>query len=90
MNIQQIQEHLARPAGTYEESWLGKVFMFSPDEDVPTNNAGQHLLSYAQLYLPGLPFTVPLLAGVRVLTVFISNPFPDKFEPIGDYWVIRD
>lgn len=94
MEIQEIKQRLARPAvkliaggfrpvGTDEESWLGNVFLFRPDEDVPTNQAGQPLLPYAQFYLPALPVHSPLLAGVRVLTVFISNPFPEHFEPMG-------
>lgn len=101
MDIQQIKQRLARPAvkfmaggfrplGTDEESWLGNVFLFRPDEGVPTNQAGQPLLPYAQFYLPALPFNSPLLAGVRVLTVFISDPFPEDFEPMGNNWVIRE
>ncbi|MCF5653342.1 hypothetical protein GIV49_27965, partial [Pseudomonas syringae] len=88
MEIQQIKQLLARPAvkfsaggfrpaGTDEESWLGRIFLFRPDEDVPTNQAGQPMLPYAQFYLPSLPFTSPLLTGISVLTVFISNPFPE-------------
>lgn len=101
MEIQQIKQLLARPAvkfsaggfrpaGTEEESWLGRIFLFRPDEDVPTNQAGQPMLPYAQFYLPSLPFTSPLLTGISVLTVFISNPFPEHFEPMGQNWVIRE
>ncbi|WP_024682770.1 DUF1963 domain-containing protein [Pseudomonas syringae] len=101
MEIQQIKQLLARPAvkfsaggfrpaGTDEESWLGRIFLFRPDEDVPTNQAGQPMLPYAQFYLPSLPFTSPLLTGISVLTVFISNPFPEHFEPMGQNWVIRE
>ena len=101
MDLHQIKHHLARPTlkltaggfrrlGTDEESWLGNVFLFSPDEGVPVNQAGQPLLPYAQFYLPALPFISPLLTGVRVMTVFISNPFPEPFEPMGDNWVIRE
>jgi hypothetical protein len=101
MDTQQIKQQLVRPAvkfsaggfrpaGTDEESWLGNVFLFRPEENVPTNQAGQPLLPYAQFYLPTLPFNSHLLAGVRVLTVFISNPFPKQFEPMGDNWVIRE
>lgn len=101
MEIQEIKQRLARPAvkliaggfrpaGTDEESWLGNVFLFRPDEELPTNQAGQPLLPYAQFYLPALPINSPLLAGVRVLTVFISNPFPEHLEPMGNNWVIRE
>ncbi|UZE09086.1 hypothetical protein [Pseudomonas corrugata] len=57
MDIQEIKQRLARPAvkliaggfrptGTDEESWLGKVFLFRPDEGLPANQAGQPLLPY--------------------------------------------
>ena len=101
MDIQLIKQRLARPAvkfvaggfrpsGTDEESWLGNVFVFRPDEGVPTSQAGQPLLPYAQFFLPAMPFSSPLLEGVRVLTVFISNPLPEHFEPMGNNWVVRE
>lgn len=79
------QTHRRRfsPAGTDEESWLGNVFLFRADEGIPTNKAGEPLLPYAQFYLPALPFNSPALKGVRVLTLFVSNPFPEHFEPMG-------
>ncbi|MFL1550443.1 hypothetical protein B7453_20080 [Pseudomonas sp. IB20] len=101
MEIKDIQQRLARPAlkliaggfrpcGDDEESWLGKVFLFAPDEGVPTNDAGEQLLPYAQFYLPGLPFHCAALEGVRVLTLFMSDPFPEHFEPMGNNWLIRE
>lgn len=101
MDIQEIKQRLARPAlkliaggfrpaGTDDESWLGHVFLFRADEGIPTNKAGEQLLPYAQFYLPALPFNSPALEGVRVLTLFVSNPFPEHFEPMGDNWLIRE
>ncbi|WP_395600794.1 DUF1963 domain-containing protein [Pseudomonas sp. B19125] len=101
MEIKDIRQRLARPAlkltaggfrpaGTDEESWLGNVFLFKPDEVVPTNDAGVQLLPYAQFYLPNLPFYCPVLEGIRVLTVFVSAPFPEHFEPMGNNWLIRE
>lgn len=101
MEIKDIQQRLARPAlkliaggfrprGDDEESWLGNVFLFAPDEVVPTNDAGEQLLPYAQFYLPGLPFHCAALEGVRVLTLFMSDPFPEHFEPMGNNWLIRE
>ncbi|WP_426132890.1 DUF1963 domain-containing protein [Pseudomonas sp. PWP3-1b2] len=101
MTIQEIKQRLARPAlkliaggfrpvGSDEESWLGNVFLFRPDEGVPTNKNGEPLFPYAQFYLPALPFNSQVLGNVRVLTLFISNPFPEGFEPMGDNWLIRE
>lgn len=101
MDIQDIQHRLAKPAlkftaggfrPTYsdEESWLGRVFLFREDEELPRNSAGETLLPFAQFYLPALPFHNPLLEGVRVLTVFVANPFPEPLEPMGERWLIRE
>lgn len=101
MDIETIKQRLARPASKFvaggfrpthadDESWLGRVFLFRPDEDIPLNAAGEQMLPYAQFYLPALPFSSPMLAGVRVLTVFISAAFPDEFEPMGGNWLIRE
>lgn len=101
MDIQDIKRQLAKPATRFEaggfrptdslqESWLGKVFLYRPDEQIPTNAAGQPLIPYAQFYLPALPYVSPLLNGVNVMTVFISEPFPDGEEPMGENWLIRE
>ncbi|MGC5700801.1 DUF1963 domain-containing protein [Pseudomonas sp. NFXW11] len=101
MDIQDIQQRLAKPAleliaGGFrpshsdQESWLGRVFLFREEEELPRNSAGETLLPYAQLYLPALPWHSPLLEGVRLLTVFIAEPFPDVFEPMGERWLVRE
>jgi len=92
MDIQDLQRRLAKPAlqlipGGFrpthsdEESWLGRVFLFREDEELPRNSAGETLLPFAQFYLPALPWHSPLLEGVRVLTVFVANPFPEPWNP---------
>lgn len=101
MEIQEIRRRLAVPAIKFvaggfrptlkdEESWLGNVFLFRPDEAIPKNDAGEELHPYAQFFLPCLPFASLALKGIRVLTVFVSYPFPEPFEPMGNNWVIRE
>lgn len=101
MDIQEVKRLLVRPATTLiaggfrptdkkEESWFGKVFLFRPDEEVPQNELGRKLHPYAQFYLPDLPFVSPVLEGVSVLTLFVSEPLPDALEPMGNNWVIRE
>ncbi len=101
MDIEEIKRRLARPAtklvaGGFrpthqdDESWLGKVFLFKPTEDIPRNEAGEQMLPYAQFHLPGLPYCPPALADTRVLTVFLSQRFPEPFEPMGGNWLIRE
>lgn len=101
MDIQDIKRQLAKPASKFEaggfrptdsleESWLGRVFLYRPDEEIPTNAEGQPLIPYAQFYLPALPYVSPLLDGVKVMTVFINEPFPDGEERMGENWLIRE
>ncbi|MCK9798214.1 hypothetical protein M1B34_10895 [Pseudomonas sp. MAFF 302030] len=101
MDIQELKQRLAKPAVKFsaggfrpthsdEESWLGRVFLYGPDEELPCNPQGEPLLPFAQFYLPALPFSSPWLEGVRVLTLFVGNPFPDELEPMGNNWVIRE
>ncbi|WP_144636579.1 DUF1963 domain-containing protein [Bordetella genomosp. 13] len=79
-----------RPTHQDDESWLGKVFLFRPDEDIPRNASGQPLLPYAQFHIPSLPVRSSLLDGVRILTLFLHEPLPEQLEPMGDNWVIRE
>lgn len=101
MNIEEIKRRLAKPAirltaGGFrpthcvEESWLGKVFLYRPDEVIPENEAGEKMLPYAQFHLPGLRFNSPALANVHVLTLFMSASFPEPYEPMGKNWLIRE
>ncbi|WP_223435290.1 MULTISPECIES: DUF1963 domain-containing protein [unclassified Pseudomonas] len=101
MNIQEIKRRLARPATKFiaggfrpthtdDESWLGNVFLFRPDECVPRNDAGAELHPFAQFHLTSLPFNSPALDGVRVLTLFVSSPLPEALDPMGNNWLIRE
>ncbi|WP_236233586.1 DUF1963 domain-containing protein [Pseudomonas tohonis] len=99
--IQAIRHLLARPATRFsaggfrptqadEESWLGRVFLFRPDEGIPLDAAGDTMLPLAQFHLPSLPVNHPLLADVRVLALFISAEFGQPLEPMGAHWLIRE
>ena len=101
MDIKAIQKLLIKPVTKFttnrssivphnEESWIGKVSLFRPDEGVPKNAAGNELHPYAQFYLPSLPFNSPLLEGISVLTLFVADPLPDELEPMGNNWLIRE
>lgn len=101
MEMQEIRRRLATPAIKFvaggltpsnkdDESWLGKVFLFRPNETIPRNSAGDQLRPYAQIFLPDLPFSSLALKGIRLLTVFVSEPFPEPLEPMGNNWIIRE
>jgi len=101
MNEEEIKQQLRRsatkltpggfrPTDEDTESWLGKVFLFAPEEDVPTDHAGSEMCPFAQLYLPGLSVSDQSLGDTLLITLFISNELPERFEPMGKNWVIRE
>ncbi|MDZ5601869.1 hypothetical protein SJI00_03635 [Pseudomonas sp. RP23018S] len=79
-----------RPTDTDDESWLGRVFLFAPDQALPLDAAGEPMLPIGQFHLPTLIPAHPQLEGVRVLTLFMSRRFPEPFEPMGANWLIRE
>lgn len=101
MDIDRIKRQLARPAtrffaggfrpaGTDEESWIGRVFLFADGEDVPLDASGAAMVPLLQLHLPTLPVVPAALQGIRVLTIFISAQLPEVLEPMGANWLVRE
>lgn len=79
-----------RPENTIQESWIGKVSAYKADETIPTDKNGELMLPLAQIYIPNLPFIHPKLSSTKLLTVFISNEYPECIEKMGENWVIRE
>lgn len=101
MSIEEIQNKIAKPAtrfltggfrpqNTIEESWIGRVFAYRAEEEIPIDQNGDLMIPLAQFYLPNLPFIHPKIKNTKVITVFISQEFPDCFEEMGPNWVIRE
>ena len=79
-----------RPENTIEESWIGKVFAYKEDEEIPLDKKGNQMFPLAQFYLPNLPYAHPSIKNTKLITVFVSAELPECFEDMGDHWVIRE
>ncbi len=101
MTIEEIQNKIAKPItkfttggfkpeNTIEESWIGRVFAFNKDEEIPTDKNGDLMIPLAQLYIPNLPFIHGNIQNTKLITVFISKQFPECLEEMGNYWLIRE
>ena len=101
MNIKEIQKAISkqvtifktggfRPTNTIKESWIGKVFAYKTDEEIPVDENGELMMPLAQLYLSELSHLSHNIKNVKLLTVFISKNFPECFEPMGENWLIRE
>ncbi len=73
-----------RPENTIQENWIGKVFVFKSDENIPLDKNGELMFPLAQIYIPNLPFIHPKISNTKILTVFISNEYPECFEIMGN------
>ena len=79
-----------RPANTIEESWIGRVFAYGEQEEIPKDKTGKLMLPLAQFHLPNLPFVPEPLRGTKLLTVFMAEESPEIFAENGEGFVIRE
>lgn len=79
-----------RPTNAIEESWLGQVSHFLPDEEVPLDKHGCAMMPLGQFYLPALPYVPASLAGVSLLTAFISDDLEGDSDLMAGCWEIRE
>lgn len=101
MTVEEIKASLAKPAtkfiaggfrpnGHNNESWLGKVFLYKDDEEIPLDEKGEKMLPLAQIYLPSLPYCHSLLQNTKMLTLFVSPSLPGQLEEMGKNFIIRE
>lgn len=101
MNLTEIKAQLVKPAtelipGGFRpthaitESWVGRVYLFKANEDIPQDQNGDLMVPLFQLCLEDLPFIPAILADTKALTVFVSQALPVDLMPNGDNWLIRE
>lgn len=79
-----------RPTNADTESWIGKVFLYKENEEIPKDNNGNLMLPLLQICLDGLPYIPEALAETKVLTIFVANELPMDLAANGDNWLIRE
>ncbi|WP_242133004.1 DUF1963 domain-containing protein [Aestuariivivens marinum] len=79
-----------RPTNSESESWIGKVYLFKENEEIPKDNNGELMIPLFQLYLENLPFIPEILSNTKALTVFISSELPVDLTENGKNWIIRE
>jgi hypothetical protein len=79
-----------KPTNSISESWIGRVYLYHENEEIPLDNDGELMLPLFQLCLNQLPFVPKILEGTKIITVFISKKFPMDLTPNGNNWVLRE
>ncbi|MFG4001532.1 DUF1963 domain-containing protein [Flavobacterium aquidurense] len=79
-----------KPINSISESWIGRVYLYHENEEIPLDNDGELMLPLFQLCLNQLPFVPKILEESKIITVFISKKFPMDLTPNGNNWVLRE
>lgn len=79
-----------RPTNEIEESWLGRVSHFLPNEEVPVDKHGDRMMELGQFFLPALPHVPAPLSEVSLLTAFISPELEGDSDLMEGCFEIRE
>ncbi|CAN5434163.1 YwqG family protein [soil metagenome] len=79
-----------KPTNSISESWIGKVYLFKEDEEIPKDSEGNLMLPLFQLCLDNIENVPKVLSDTKVLTVFIANELPMDLAENGENWLIRE
>lgn len=101
MEIQKIKDKLSRkatgfltggfrPTNSMSESWVGRVYLYKENEDIPTDEKGNLMFPIFQLCLENLPFVPDILKNTKVMTVFVSTDLPMDLASNGENWLLRE
>lgn len=79
-----------KPTNSTTESWIGRVYLYKEEEEIPKDKNGCPMIPLFQLCLDNFPFVPKVLNDTKALTVFISKALPMDLTPNGENWLIRE
>lgn len=79
-----------RPSNSMSESWIGKIYLYKQEEEIPKDKDGKLMIPLLQLCLSELPFVPDPIKSTKVITVFISEDLPMDLVENGNKWVLRE
>ncbi|MDR2039535.1 MAG: DUF1963 domain-containing protein [Bacteroidales bacterium] len=99
--IEKIKKRIAKPATVFmtggfrptnskSESWIGRVYLYKENEEIPKDSEGNLMMTVFQLCLDNFSSVPECLSDTKVLTVFMSKDFPVDLTPNGKIWQIRE
>ncbi|RKE55912.1 DUF1963 domain-containing protein [Sphingobacterium detergens] len=79
-----------RPTNSISESWIGKVYLYKEDEEIPKDKNGNLMFPLFQLCLEDIEIRPDILADTMVITVFIAEELPMDITANGNEWLLRE
>ena len=99
--IEKIKEQIVRqaielktggfkPSNSMNESWIGKVYLYKVDEEIPIDSNGELMIPLLQLCFQDISFYPKALSNTKALTIFISAELPHELTTNGQNWILRE
>ncbi len=79
-----------KPTNSDSESWIGKVYLYKEDEEIPKDSKGNIMFPLFQLCLDNLEYIPKILSEAKALVVFIAEELPMDLTENGNDWLIRE
>lgn len=79
-----------KPTNSISESWIGRVYLYKEEEEIPKDNKGNLMLPLFQLCLDNVENVPEVLSDTKVLTVFVADELPTELTDNGNNWLIRE
>lgn len=79
-----------KPSYSDTESWIGNVYLYKEQEELPHDEHANLMIPLFQLCLDGLENVPEVLADTKVITVFMGQELPMDVTANGHNWMIRE
>lgn len=79
-----------KPTNSISESWIGKVFLFKKEEEIPLDKNGKQMIPLIQLNLRNVLNKPNAISDTKVITIFIAQDLPVELTLNGEDWLIRE
>ena len=77
------------PSNSFSKSWIGKVYLYKNDEEIPKDSNGVLMIPLMQLNLENLVLP-EIISDSKVITVFVSEELPMDLIENGQNWLLRE
>jgi len=74
---------------SFSESWIGKVYLYKYDEEIPKDCNGVLMIPLLQLNLENIVLP-EIISDSKVITVFVSEELPMDLTENGQNWLLRE
>jgi uncharacterized protein YwqG len=79
-----------KPTNSMQESWIGRVYIYAENEEIPRDQKGELMFPLVQFCLKDLPFVPNSIKDIEIITLFVAKEFPYGEVLEKENWVLRE